>query len=153
MDGSGYYRGLSGSQIPLGARIIAVADHFDHLSHETPDHPALDPEEALRRMGEVAGRGLCPDACEALAQELRSDGPVALPWRHRRPWEWPAGLTDREVEVLRLLTRGLSRRQMADQLYLSEHTVRHHLEHIYNKVGVSTRVAATLYAVEHDLLN
>jgi len=61
-------------------------------------------------------------------------------------------LTDREVEILRLLTGGLSRRRMADRLVLSEHTVRHHLEHIYAKVGVTTRVGATLFAVEHDLL-
>jgi DNA-binding NarL/FixJ family response regulator len=43
-------------------------------------------------------------------------------------------------------------RQMAEKLVLSEYTVWHHLEHIYEKVGVSTRVAATLFAVEHDLL-
>ena len=153
MDGSGYYRGLSGSQIPLGARIIAVADHFDHLSHETPDHAAFGVEEALSRMSEVAGQEHCPDALAALVQELRADGPAAIPWRKSHRREWPAGLTDREVEVLRLLTRGLSRREMAEQLFVSEHTVRHHLEHIYNKVGVSTRVAATLFAVEHELLN
>jgi DNA-binding NarL/FixJ family response regulator len=66
--------------------------------------------------------------------------------------QWPAGLSDREVEILRLLARGLSRRELAGQLILSEHTVRHHLEHIYNKLGVSTRVTATLFAIEHDLL-
>ena len=62
-------------------------------------------------------------------------------------------LTSREVELLRLLASGLSRREVARQLFLSEHTVRHHLEHIYDKIGVRTRVAATLFAVEHDLLN
>ena len=92
------------------------------------------------------------DAFEALAQEVRVDGPATLTRKKSRPREWPAGLTDREVEILRLLAKGLSRREMAEQLFLSEHTVRHHLEHIYNKVGVSTRVAATLFAVEHDLL-
>jgi HD-GYP domain-containing protein (c-di-GMP phosphodiesterase class II) len=153
MDGRGYYRGLAGVQIPFGARIIAVADGFDELSHDAPDQPALDAEAALTRMREDVGGGLCPDAFEALVQELRADGPAPLSRRKSRPQEWPAGLTDREVEILRLLTRGLSRREMADQLYLSEHTVRHHLEHIYNKAGVSTRVAATLFAVEHDLLN
>jgi len=56
------------------------------------------------------------------------------------------------VEIVRLLTKGLSRQEMAKRLVVSEHTVRHHLEHIYNKVGVSTRVGATLFAVEHDLL-
>jgi DNA-binding NarL/FixJ family response regulator len=52
-----------------------------------------------------------------------------------------------------LLVKGLSRHEMAKQLIVSEHTVRHHLEHIYDKVGVSTRVGATLFAVEHDLLH
>ena len=153
LDGRGYYRGLSGSQIPLGARIIAVADRFDELSHDTPDQPALDSEGALNRMSDEVGHALCPDAFEALAQELRVDGPATLTRRKRHPQEWPAGLTDREVEILRLLAKGLRQREVAEQLFVSEHTVRHHLEHIYNKVGVSTRVAATLFAVEHDLLH
>ncbi len=152
-DGRGYYRGLSGSQIPLGARIIAVADRFDELSHDTPDQPALDLEGALRRMSEEAGHALCPDAFEALVQALGEDGLATFTRRKSQPPEWPAGLTDREVEILRLLARGLRRREMAAQLYLSEHTVRHHLEHIYNKVGVSARVGATLFAMEHNLLH
>jgi DNA-binding NarL/FixJ family response regulator len=57
------------------------------------------------------------------------------------------------VELLRLLARGLSRREVAEKVFLSEHTIRRHLEHIYDKIGVRTRVAATLFAVEHDLLN
>jgi DNA-binding NarL/FixJ family response regulator len=73
--------------------------------------------------------------------------------RGSRQRQWPSGLTSREVELLRLLSGGLSRREVATQLFLSEHTVRHHLEHIYNKIGVRTRVAATLFAVEHNLLN
>jgi DNA-binding CsgD family transcriptional regulator len=64
----------------------------------------------------------------------------------------PAGLTEREIEILRMLARGMSRRQIADELILSQHTVRHHLEHIYSKVGVGTRVAAALFAAEHDLI-
>lgn len=148
-DGSGYYRSSSAAQLPLGARIIAVADHFDELTHETPDHPALDPEEAIKRMHQDTSHGLCPTAAEALERHLGADASR----RKLRPRGWPAGLSDREVEILRLLARGLSRRAMAGQLYLSEHTVRHHLEHIYNKIGVSTRVGATLFAVEHDLLN
>jgi HD-GYP domain-containing protein (c-di-GMP phosphodiesterase class II)/DNA-binding CsgD family transcriptional regulator len=152
LDGRGYYRGLIGSQIPMGARIIAVADRFDELSHDTPDQPALDPEGALQQMSEEVRHALCPDAFAALVQELRPVGSVPLIKRKSPPREWPANLTDREVEILRLLAKGLSRRDMAERLVLSEHTVRHHLEHIYGKVGVSTRVGATLFAVEHDLL-
>ena len=66
---------------------------------------------------------------------------------------WPAGLTDREVEILRLLARARSGREIATALVLSEHTVRHHLEHIYDKIDVDTRVAAALFAVEHRLVD
>jgi HD-GYP domain-containing protein (c-di-GMP phosphodiesterase class II) len=152
MDGSGYYRGLCGAQIPLGARVIAVADRFDDLSHEAPDHPALDLEQVMKRMSQEAGHDLSPDVFEVLARQVGTDGSASRARRKLHPREWPAGLTDREVEILRLLAKGLSRREMAQQLYLSEHTVRHHLEHIYNKIEVSTRVAATLFAVEHGLL-
>jgi DNA-binding NarL/FixJ family response regulator len=61
-------------------------------------------------------------------------------------------LTDREVEVLRLVSKGWSRKQVAASLVLSENTVRHHIEHIYDKIGVDNRAAATLVAIEHDLL-
>ena len=152
LDGRGYYRGLSGSQIPLGARMIAVADRFDDLTNDTPDEPAVDEEAALQRMSDEVGHALCPDAFGALAEELRASGATSVPRRKPRSPAWPAGLTDREVEIMRLLVKGLSRPEMAKQLVVSEHTVRSHLEHIYSKVGVSTRVGAALFAVEHDLL-
>jgi DNA-binding NarL/FixJ family response regulator len=65
----------------------------------------------------------------------------------------PAGLTAREVEVLRLAARGLTRKQIAAELVITEVTVRHHLEHIYNKVGTSSRVAASMFAMENGLLD
>ncbi len=153
-DGHGYYRGLAGTQIPLGARMIAVADRFDELTHDAPDHPALDPDAALRRLHADAGSGLCPRSLGALDRVLERDRHgVTLPVAPRkRAGAWPAGLSDREVEILRLLARGASRREIAGRLVLSEHTVRHHLEHIYTKIDVSTRVAAVLFAVEHGLL-
>lgn len=152
-DGHGYPHRLSGSQIPLGARILAIADGFDELTHDMPGRAALDPATALARMSEDEGRAFYPDALRALRVEqgvhVLAPGP---PTGRARQQAWPDGLTNREVEILRLLAKGLSRREAAEALFLSEHTVRHHLEHIYNKLGVSTRVAATLYAVEHDLL-
>ncbi len=149
MDGRGYYRGLAGEQIPVGARIIAVADAFDELTHEAPDRAAVDVDGALSRLQDDAGVGLWPDAVAALREEL---GATGLPQARRKSAAQPAGLTDREVEILRMLARGMSRRQIADELVISQHTVRHHLEHIYAKVGVGTRVAAALFAVEHDLI-
>ncbi len=152
VDGHGYYRGLSGSEIPLGARIIAVADRFDDLVNKTPEHAAREPEEALVLMRSEVPSGLFGHAVDALSESVPADQPATRGRGRVGPDDRPAGLTAREVEILRLLTTGQSRREMAARLYLSEHTVRHHLEHIYTKIDVSTRVAATLFAVEHNLL-
>jgi DNA-binding NarL/FixJ family response regulator len=86
---------------------------------------------------------------EALRAALGVGDRASTPTRR----EWPKGLTDREVEVLRLAARGLSRRETAERLFVSESTVRTHLEHIYAKIGVSSRAAATLFAVEYELLD
>jgi len=152
LDGRGYYRGLTGLQIPPGARILAVADRYDELTHGLPGHPPLESRSALEQLYVDAGTAYAEDCVRSLEEELRSDAPSKGGARGPRQRQWPSGLTSREVELLRLLAGGLSRREVATQLFLSEHTVRHHLEHIYDKIGVRTRVAATLFAVEHDLL-
>jgi HD-GYP domain-containing protein (c-di-GMP phosphodiesterase class II)/DNA-binding CsgD family transcriptional regulator len=150
IDGGGYYRGLAGAHIPLGARIIAVADAFDDLTHEQPGRPALAAGSAIDQMRAEVGRGLDADAFAAL---LKGDEIACrVETKNMLRPSWPAGLTTREVEVLRLAATGLTRKQMADALYVSESTIRSHLEHIYAKIGVSTRAAATLFAVEHDLV-
>jgi DNA-binding CsgD family transcriptional regulator len=64
---------------------------------------------------------------------------------------YPAGLSAREVEVLRLVAQGMTDRQVAEQLFLSPRTVNQHLRSIYNKLGVSTRAAATAFAYDHRL--
>ena len=63
-----------------------------------------------------------------------------------------AGLSDREVEVLRLVARGLSNRAIAERLYVSPRTAEHHVQHIYTKIGASTRAAAVMFAMGHGLL-
>ena len=72
--------------------------------------------------------------------------------RPHRTASWPAGLSDREVEVLRLLCRGGTKKEVASLLNISPSTVDHHVRHIYGKIGVATRAGATLFAVERDLL-
>jgi len=66
--------------------------------------------------------------------------------------EGPGGLTAREVDVLRLASLGLSSREIATRLVISPKTARNHIEHIYVKIGVSNRAAASLFAVQHGLL-
>ena len=148
MNGEGYHRGLSGSQIPLGGRIVAVADAFQELLEGRPGRPGVDKERALNAMGEEVGPRLDPECFDALTQvtgAALSKGPVKR--------EWPAGLTDREVEILRISATGLTKRQMAQRLIISEKTVGAHLEHIYSKVGCSSRATAVLFAMENGLLN
>jgi DNA-binding CsgD family transcriptional regulator len=66
--------------------------------------------------------------------------------------ENPGGLTRREVEVLRLTARGLTTREIADRLSISPKTADHHIQHIYGKIGVSTRAAAALWAIQHTVV-
>jgi len=148
MDGQGYYRGLSGRNIPLGARMVAAADLFDDLTHDSPGRPALEASAALEAIRQEAGSNLDPEVVQALLEELGEAGQRLRPRREA----WPAGLTDREVEVLRSAAQGSTRRQVAEALFLSENTIRHHLESIYSKIGVGSRAGAVLFAVEHDLL-
>jgi HD-GYP domain-containing protein (c-di-GMP phosphodiesterase class II) len=146
LDGSGYHRGISGALIPSGGRILAAADFF-HTKIESRAHRlALTPEAAGKELrGEVQAGRIDGEAANAI---LSAAGQRELTLRH----DWPAQLTDREVEVLRLISRGCSNREVAMALNLSPKTVGHHIQHIYDKIGVSTRVAATLFAMRHDLL-
>ena len=147
LDGSGYYRGVSAPFIPTAARILAAADFFHTKVEPRPHRPMLTPEAAAESTrGEVQAGRLDRDAANAV---LSAAGQPAYP----RLAGLPAGLTDREVEVLRLMARGISNREIAKSLYLSPKTVGHHIQHIYDKIGVSSRVAATLFGMRHDLLS
>ncbi len=72
--------------------------------------------------------------------------------RASRRRDGPAGLTAREVDVLRLVARGLSSKEIAARLVISPKTARNHIEHIYTKIGTSSRVGAGLFAMEQGLL-
>jgi HD-GYP domain-containing protein (c-di-GMP phosphodiesterase class II) len=143
VDGSGYFRGLRGEHISLGARVIAVADRLDALSHDAPGRPALSVGDALARLESESG--FDPEITRAVRAAIGGTS-------NSRDAPLPAGLTHREVEVLRLASRGMTRARIGDQLGITENTVRHHLEHIYAKTGTSTRVGATLFAMENGLL-
>jgi HD-GYP domain-containing protein (c-di-GMP phosphodiesterase class II) len=145
-DGTGFHRGLRGPEIPLAARIITVADRLDELTHEGPGMPAMGLEQALARLHAESGGALDPEVVAVVSEALGG----AAPEPAARPW--PAGLTDREVEVLKLAATGITRKAIGRRLGISENTVRHHLEHIYNKTGTSTRVGALLFAIENQVV-
>ena len=145
VDGSGYHRGLTGARLSPAARVLAVADAWCAMGEPRAHRPALAPGEAAEMLRAEARAGRL--AGEAVDAVLESVGERAEPVAQA-----PAGLTDREVEVLRLLARGLTNKQAAEQLSISAKTVGRHVESIYSKIGASTRAAAALFAVEHDLL-
>jgi len=146
LDGSGYHRGAAGSEIPVGARLLAVADAFQAMTQQRPHRPARPPEEAARAVEEAAGAGRFDPECVRALIEAAGERPT-----HGRG-TWPLGLSDREVEVLRLVAGGLSNREVAEALVVSRRTAEHHVQHIYAKIGASTRAAAALFAMEHGLL-
>jgi HD-GYP domain-containing protein (c-di-GMP phosphodiesterase class II) len=146
LDGSGYHRGSRKADLDVPCRLLAAADACQAMLQARPYRPARTLDEASRalRLDVSAGR-LDAQAVEAV---LAAAGAPAEQTKTTRP----RNLTGREVEVLRLMARGHSNRQMAAVLGITAKTVGHHVQHIYDKIGVSTRASAALFAVEHGLL-
>jgi HD-GYP domain-containing protein (c-di-GMP phosphodiesterase class II) len=146
LDGSGYHRGSSRTELPDPARILAAADAYQAMTQHRPHRPALSADQAADELQSMARSGQLDR--KAVDTVLTAAG--HQPSRSRS--SWPAELTDREVEVLRLICRGNTKKQVARELVISPSTVDHHVRHIYQKAGVQTRAGATLFALEHDLL-
>jgi len=145
LDGSGYPRGLSGPAISRPARILGAADAYQSMTEPRPHRPALSAADAAAELrAEVRAGRLDGDAAEGVL--------AAAGHRVTRRREGPAGLTAREVDVLRLVAHGLSSREIASQLVISPKTARNHIEHIYLKIGASSRATASLFAMQHGLL-
>jgi len=146
LDGSGYPRGLSGDAISHAGRVLAAADVYHAMTAARPHRPALTAAEAAVALrAQVASSRLDGAAVDAV---LRAAG-----HRVRRRREWPAGLTPREVEIVRLLARGLTARAIADRLGISPKTAGSHIEHIYLKTGASNRAQLSLFAMKYGLMS
>jgi DNA-binding CsgD family transcriptional regulator len=126
LDGSGYPRGLTGDALTPTGRILAAADAYRGKTEPRPHRTAAKPDEVA---------------------VLRAAG-----HRVTRRREWPAGLTTREVEVLRFVARGYTNKQIAEALVISPKTAGNHVEHIYTKIGVSNRARAGFFAMKHGLM-
>lgn len=146
LDGSGYHRGSMRADIPAGARLLAAADAYQAMISPRPHRAAVSSAAAADELRAMSRSGaLDRDAVDAV---LTAAGHTM----RRSPAPWPAGLSDREVEVLRLICRGATKKQAAAALSISPRTVDHHVRHIYDKVGVQTRAGVTVFALQHDLL-
>jgi HD-GYP domain-containing protein (c-di-GMP phosphodiesterase class II) len=145
LDGSGYFRGSVATTLDRPARILAAADSFHAMTEPRPHRNQLTPEVAAKELrDEAVGGRLDQGAVESV---LAAAGQPS-----RRSDRRPAGLTPREVEILALVARGPTMREMARQLSIAPKTVDGHLQRIYRKIGVSTRTGATLYALRHGLV-
>lgn len=145
-DGSGYHRGLTATAIPATARLLAAACAFRAMTEPRTHRPALTAKQAASELrADVRAGRLDAQAVDAV---LTAAGQT--PGKRR---SGPAGLTPREIEVLTLIARGASTRQVAQQLSIAAKTAETHIERIYAKTGASTRSTATLFALQHGLLD
>ena len=147
-------------------RLWAAAGRWrdDNQMYDMPGQAAVHERELARAeefLGKKAydalwreGSAMSPDdAISARYAPLPEQQTAPLTTRTRKKTSsYPAGLSAREVEVLRLVSQGLSDAEVAEQLKLSTRTVTTHLTSIYNKIGISSRAAAVRFAAEHHLL-
>jgi HD-GYP domain-containing protein (c-di-GMP phosphodiesterase class II) len=143
LDASGYYRGAGPAELPIVARLLAAADAYHAMTEPRPHRPPLTGDHLAATIAGEAGAGRL-DA-DAIAAVLEAAG------RPAPRLERPNGLTGREVEVIGLVARGLQTKQIAHLLGISPKTADSHIQHAYAKIGVSTRAAATVFAMEHGM--
>ena len=144
IDGSGFPRGIAGAELTPQDRLLAAAVAYRRLLEPRPHRPALDPRGAADQVREEARAGrLDAESVEAVL--------AAAGHRASRRMPWPAGLTNREVEVLRLIAQGRSNREIAAELYIAEKTAGNHVESVYTKLGVNNRTQASLAAIDRGL--
>ena len=147
LDGTGYHRRLPAQLLPRTARILAAADAYQAMAEPRPYRDPLGADRAAAELqAEVRAGRLDPGAVDAVLAAAGHRTATA------RRLELPDGLSERELEVLRLVTGGHTNKQIGALLHLSPKTIGHHVQHIYAKIGVSSRAAATLYAAERGLL-
>jgi HD-GYP domain-containing protein (c-di-GMP phosphodiesterase class II) len=144
LDGSGYHRRLPPAAMPATVRVLAAADVYRALVEPRPHRAARKPDEAAYELRHEARNGrLDAEAVEAV---LGAAGQAT------RPPPRAGGLSERELEVLRQVARGLTNKEIAVALDISVKTAGHHVEHIFRKIGVTTRAAAGLFAMQNDLM-
>lgn len=123
--------------------MLAAADMYRALIGERPHRPAFDPQRAAATLMAEAATGKLDRG--AVTAVLSATG-LPMPSRRR---EGAAGLTEREIDVTRLLARGLSEKEAAAALHVSKSTVHTHVQHIYKKTGLSSRAGLALFAIEN----
>jgi DNA-binding CsgD family transcriptional regulator len=150
-DGSGYHKRLRNDAAGAVPCVLTAADVYVGLTTERADRPAFSAEDAAAELRRLASQGVLEHrATNAVLTAAGHDDPGA--GKSRRA-QHAGGLSSRELEVLHLAAKGLTTRQIADRLFISPKTADHHIQHVYTKIGVSTRAAAALWAMQHAVVN
>jgi DNA-binding NarL/FixJ family response regulator len=132
--------------IPPAARLLSACDVYAGLIAERPHRPAHKKAAAAKILGEHAREGrLDRDAVRVLLEVVGQPPP-------KLRGDLPKGLSPREVDVLALVARGRSNKDIASALHIAERTVKNHVARLYDKIGVRTRAGAAVFAVEHGLV-
>lgn len=150
-DGSGYHKRMRVDATQFGAALLAAADVYVGLIHERADRQAFAPDNAATELRRLAAQTVLePRAVQAVLGACGHDHSApATPRRARHA----GNLSSREVEVLNLAAKGFTTRQIADRLFISPKTADHHIQHVYTKIGVSTRAAAALWAMQNEMVS
>lgn len=146
-DGSGYHKRLRADTSDAGACVLAATEIYVGMTTERADRAAFPAEDAAAELRRLVSQGVLePRATNAvLAAAGHGESPATRAQN-------PGGLSRREVDVLRLAAKGLTTQEIADRLYISPKTADHHIQHIYNKISVSTRAAAALWAIQNAVV-
>ena len=150
-DGSGYHRRVRADAGDLGGCILAATEIYVGLTSERADRPAHSPQDAAAELRRLESEGVIEPRASRAVLVAAGHGTPRTAAGKRQPS--PGGLSRREVEVLRLAALGLTTRQIAERLFISAKTADHHIQHIYTKIGVSTRAAAALWATQHAVVS
>jgi DNA-binding CsgD family transcriptional regulator len=150
-DGTGYHKRMRVDAGNLVASVLAATEVYVGMTTDRADRPGFGAKEAAAALRRLVSQGVLePRATDAVLAAAGYGEPAAATLR--RPIN-PGGLSRREVDVLDLAARGLTTKEIADRLCISPKTADHHIQHIYNKIGVSTRAAAALWAMQNAVVS
>src|SRR3954470_4818979 len=149
-DGSGYHTRTRADTGDLAACLLTATEIYVGMTTERADRPRFSDDDAAAELRRLEADGLLePRAARAVLVAAGHGEPTA---RTRKRPQNPGGLSRREVDVLQLAARGLTTREIGDRLIISPKTADRHIQNIYNKISVSTRAAAALWAMQHELV-
>jgi DNA-binding CsgD family transcriptional regulator len=151
-DGSGYHKRVRADAGNLGAGVLAAVEVYVGMTTERADRAPFSVEDTAAELRRLVSHGVLePRASQAVLVAAGHGAPEASALASARS-KHPGGLSGREIDVLRLAAKGLTTKAIADRLYISPKTADHHIQHIYDKIGVSTRAAAALWAMQHAVV-